>query len=65
MFDQRRDKAFPQGPERALIAEEVGHVDEQIVEELLDFLFVATQKIGVLPQVFDPVQRHSPLNSAL
>src|SRR5262249_51867609 len=65
LFDQRRNETFLHRSERALITEEMCNIDEKVIEKLLNFLFVAAQKTGVLPQPFDAMQSHPPMYAAM
>ena len=63
VFEQRRQETFFQGSEQRFIAKKARHVDEQIGKERFNFFFVVAQIPRVLAQLFDPMQRHPPVQS--
>src|SRR5262249_4933826 len=65
LFHDRGNKPLAQGFEGAVVAEEAGDIDQQVVKELLHFVRVITEKSCVLAKPLDPMQRHPTRNSAL
>ena len=53
---------FFQGSEQRFIAEKPRHVDEQIVKERFNLFLIVAQIPRVLAQLFDPMQRHPPVD---
>src|ERR1041385_1295901 len=63
IFEQAREETLLQCAVDRPVPEKAGHVNEQIVKERCGFFFAIAQKPRVLTNLFDPVQRHSSLNS--
>ena len=60
VFQDRRQKTITQCGEERRVAEKARHVDQQIIEERFNFLFIVAQETRVLAKLRHPMQGHPP-----
>lgn len=63
--DEPRDHDALERLERAGVAEEVGHVDEKILVELLQLVRLRVNEAQVVVEPIDALHRHAPLDASL
>src|SRR5439155_5817822 len=63
VFEQGRQKTPLQHAKQLLVAEKPRHVNEEIVKERFDLFLIVAQEPRVLVQLFEPMQRHPPLDA--
>src|SRR5439155_5729040 len=65
VFQDRWQKTITQYREERRVAEKARHIDQQIIEERFNFLFVVAQETRVLAKLRHPMQGHAPLDPSV